>query len=223
MNTPATLPADAPLESTRPIRLGVAVFLGCVALVLSGVAAYFAWNAIELGTVADEVPGTWGQAFKAKAVWPPLVWSALGCLAALVGAYFLSRCRDGQHSRLVLILSVVSFGVAFFALLLVVFLLASAYSTGTVSNAIGKPVFLWGVVLTALFAIAGALLLTPQARESVYLRLLVMSIGCAAGFVTFLLGAALPLTVYSATIAKGLDAWRENWPAIDRHLLTYGV
>jgi ABC-type uncharacterized transport system len=214
MTTPATLPADRPTESTRPVRLGVAVFLGFLALILFSVALYHAINATELGTVKSEVPGTWGQAFKAPTVWPYLVWSALGCVAALVGVYFLSRCRDDQPSRLVLLLSVVSFGITLFAVLIPITLLAQAYSAGIASNAISKPVFLWGVVLTGLFAVAGSLLLTPQARESVYLRVLVMSIGCAVGFITLLLGFVLPLTVYSSTIAKGLEAWRENWPAV---------
>ena len=215
MSTSATLPADRPRESTRPVRLGVAVFLGSLALILLSVAVYFAVNATAFGTVGGEIPGTWGQAFKVKTVWPFLVWSALGAVAAVAGAYSLGRCGDDHRARLVLTLGVVAFGLAVFALLIPVYLIAEASSGGVpVSSVFSNWVFLWGVLLTGLFAIAGALSLTPDARDLVYLRVLVMTIGCAAGFVTVLLGFILPLTIYRPTIAKGLEEWRENWPAI---------
>src|SRR6187401_482891 len=110
MSDASTLPAARSTESTRPVRLGVAVFLGCLAALLLFVAGYFAWNAVELGTVGGEIPGTWGQGFKARTVWPYLVWSALGGVAALAGATLLNRCRDDQISRLVVILAGVAFG-----------------------------------------------------------------------------------------------------------------
>ncbi len=209
MNEPSTLSTNRSVESTR-VRLGVAVFLGCLATILFFVALYFAVNATALATVEGEIPGTWGQAFKAKTVWPFLVWSALGGVAAAIGAFFLNQCRDDQRSRLVLTLSVVSFGLMGFSLLILIYL----FSTGTFGNVVTRPVFLWAFLLTGIFAVAGALFLTPDAREAVYLRVLVMTFGCLAGFVTVLLGFALPLTIYRETIAKGLEAWRENWPAI---------
>jgi len=78
------------------------------------------------------------------------------------------------------------------------------------------PYIVWGLLLAALFVVGGVLQLQPpvgwRMPEVDALRLLFMTVGAVAGFLTALLGLVLPLTykAYSDVLKKGVAEWRAN-------------
>jgi hypothetical protein len=192
------------------VRGGVSAVLVAVSALLLLVAAHYAWHALELGTVEGDVPNSWGAALGVKTVWPVLVWSLLFGVAGLVAAVLLGRGPDSRPERLVQILAVVHFGAAVALLAMAVYL----WRTRGFDAARGEPVFYWALALMLVFVVGGVLLLMPPSRGPVPLRLTLMSIGGVVGLLTLILGFVLPLTTYSAPLAKGLDQWRKDWDAV---------
>jgi hypothetical protein len=85
------------------------------------------------------------------------------------------------------------------------------------SGALYNPVFYWVLALLMTGVIGGlmALVYEPQeVTESEKLRVILLAVGGAAGFATFVLGLLLPWTNYSEVLAAGRASWRANPSAL---------
>jgi hypothetical protein len=190
--TPPSLPA---------LQKGLAIVLFVCATAFGVVALY---------------PSLTGLALR-EGGWAYLTWGGILAAVSLVGGILILTTRNTPEKTQVGAIRNLAAGVLG-ALGIGFFVVFAVGGSKGLTLLVLTPHLLWCGALGLLGAGSAILLgVDPEGRGSALerLRLYLLGIGGIAGFLTTLLGFALPLLVYQEQITKGLESWRENpWALI---------